>query len=326
MKIKNYLKEHKKELLVLLITIILCFIFLEVFVRVYYFSPLALSPSEGGHLIHIGRSGLIQQSDNCEIIYELKPNLDTYFKLTEFKTNFNGLRDVGYYLNKPDDSYRVAVLGDSLSMPSGVNIDDAYHSILEDKFALEIHSKRYEFINFAVGGYKLNQYLATLKNKSLEYNPDHVLVGICLTNDIPLKSDKNVDCDYQPEGTINTYIFPMSLFVLYSKTKAIIDSDKKEELEFDLEYLDSIIKEFKEISNENDFNITFVALRRTNTEDQIQFEIFNKTLTKYNFNFIDTSSEFISNEKNYWIYRFDHHPNYEANKIFAESIKKQLIL
>jgi len=238
---------HKKELILLLITIILCFLFLEIFVRLYYFGPKALSPYEGNHLIHIGRSGLIQTSDNCEIIYELKPNLDTYFKLTEFKTNSKGLRDKEYSINKPNNTYRVVVLGDSLSMPSGVDIDYAYHSILEHNFNQEDDSQIYEFINFGVGGYKLNQYLETLKNKSLEYNPDHVLIGICLTNDIPIKSENHIDCNYKPEKTINTYIFPMSFFVLYSKIKAIMNYDNQKEKinEYDVEYLDSIIKEFR---------------------------------------------------------------------------------
>jgi len=67
-------------------------------------------------------------------------------------------------------------------------------------------------------------------------------------------------------------------------------------------------------------------LRRTSYEDQEQFEIFNNTLKKYNFNFIDTSSEFKDKDKNYWIYRYDHHPNDEANKIFATSIKENILI
>ena len=326
--IKEFIKEHKKELLLLLITIILCSLFLEVFVRVYYFSPLALSPYEGNHLIHLLHSGYIKPSKNCEIIYELKPNIDSSYKLKDFKTNSQGLRDKEYSLEKPNNTYRVVVLGDSLTLPSGVEIDSAYHSILEEEFNKEDSSKTYEFINFGVGGYKLNQYLSTLKYRGLDYNPDHVIVGICLTNDIPLKSENHIDCDYELEGTINTYLFPMSLFVMYSKVRAIIDYDNKKEKmnELDIKYLDSLIKEFKEVSDDNNFNITFVALRRTSNEDMARLEILRNISNKYKIPLIDTSTEFKDDGENYWIYRYDHHPNNEANQIFAEAIKKQIKL
>ena len=118
----------------------------------------------------------------------------------------------------------------------------------------------------------------------------------------------------------------MSFFVIYSKVRAIQAQKNKKELEYDLESLDSIMREFREISDENNINITFVALRRTNTEDHLQFEIFKNVTEKYSFNFIDTAPEFKEDKKNYWIYRFDHHPNAEANKIFAEAIYKQIEL
>lgn len=333
-KIKNFIKEHKKELLLLLITLIICFIILEVFVRVYYFSPLALLPSYGGHLIHIGRAGIIQESDNCGIVYELKPNLDTYFRLTEFKTNSVGLRDKEYSLEKPNNTYRVVVLGDSLTMPSGVDIDLAYHSILEDEFNNESNGggMNYEFINFAVGGYNLDQYLTVLENKSLGYNPDHVLVGICLVNDIPMKklgsstSERYSKCNYQVESTVNTYIFPMSLFVIYSKIQTFINQRNQEEMEFDIEHFDYLMEEFKNVSEENNINITFIALRWTDNEEKEQFEMLKNATDKYDFNLIDTVDEFEGDTKHYWIYRFDHHPNWEANQLFAKAIKEHINL
>jgi lysophospholipase L1-like esterase len=328
-KIKNFLKKHKKELLLLLAVIILCFLFLEVFTRVYFFGYKALYPDEGSHLVHLHHSGFIQTAKNCEIMYELKPNLDTNYKLVGLKTNSQGLRDKEYQINKPNNTYRVVVLGDSFTMPEGVEIDSAYHSILENEFNQEDSSKKYEFINFGIGGYNLNKYLATLEYKGLEYQPDHVLVGMCLGNDIPFKDInplREMHCNFQPEYLINTYIVPASLYVTYSKINEKRLMKERNKREFDVEKLDALIKEFKTLSEREDFEVTFVVLRRDKNEDQIQFDILKESVEKNSLNFIDTSAEFKEEGKKYWIYRFDTHPNAEANKIFARAIKKSIKL
>ncbi|MFH1799245.1 MAG: hypothetical protein ABH891_00160 [Candidatus Omnitrophota bacterium] len=74
----------------------------------------------------ISRSGLFQAGDSG-INRELKPNLNRYFKMARFRTNSAGLRDKEYPIRKAPGTFRVAVLGDSFTMPAGVEIEDAFH-------------------------------------------------------------------------------------------------------------------------------------------------------------------------------------------------------
>ena len=125
---------------------------LEQTYRAYLFGGASFSIDRMNSIHGLGISGLIKPSNNSEIIYELKPNLDTYFKLTKFNTNSNGLRDIDYSLSKSGGVYRVALIGDSFTMPAGVKIEESFHSILEEKLNKEQRDVTYQFINFGVGG------------------------------------------------------------------------------------------------------------------------------------------------------------------------------
>jgi lysophospholipase L1-like esterase len=126
---------------------------------------------------------LLRPSDEPGIEYELKPNLDKLFKLARIRTNSAGLNDTEYAVQKPAGTYRVVVLGDSLTMASGVEREEAWHSVLEQRMADESPDLRYEFINFAVAGYHLGNYFAVLDRRAMRYSPDLVLIGFTAGND-----------------------------------------------------------------------------------------------------------------------------------------------
>ncbi len=123
----------------------------------------------------MGYTGYLQKSDYPDVVYEFKPKIDSYFKLADFKTNSQGFRDKEYSLEKPEKTFRVAVIGGSFTVPAGVEIDEAFHSLLEERFKKENPGSNYEFINFGVSGYRINNKMATLKHKALKYNPDLIL-------------------------------------------------------------------------------------------------------------------------------------------------------
>jgi hypothetical protein len=61
-------------------------------------------------------------------------------------------------------------------LPTGVPIESAFHSVMEDTLNERSGSVRYEFINFACGLYLPKHLLATLRERALAYDPDLVLV------------------------------------------------------------------------------------------------------------------------------------------------------
>lgn len=171
---------HKwlKTALVAAVFLLVMFITLELSLRVYLFGPTGFSPSKVGSFSLIFSSGLVQPAANPEIWYELKPNQNTVFRGVPFMTNSQGLADDEYPLEKPPNTIRVAVVGSSWTMGSGAELKDLYHSVLERQFNSTIGSKRYEFINFGVEFYGLQEIVATVRDKALRYHPDFILVEV----------------------------------------------------------------------------------------------------------------------------------------------------
>ena len=151
-------------------------ILLEVSARVYLFGLAGLSPAMVNSLRGLPATGFTRPSAEPRLVFELAPNVDGLFKLVAFRTNSHGLRDREYPVRKPEGTFRVAVVGSSFSLPAGVAIERAYHSLLEERWSREFAPLRCEFLNFAVGMYHPEQVLAMLELRALAYEPDLVLV------------------------------------------------------------------------------------------------------------------------------------------------------
>lgn len=292
---------------------------LEIFARVYYFSPIALLPKWGRSVASFGEAGIHRASDNCGLVFELKPNLDTLYHLARFRTNSRGLRDKEYSLTKPPNTYRVSVLGDSFTMPDGVGIEDAYHSLLEDWFSANASGVIYEFINFGVSGYQLSHYLEVLKTRALAYSPDHVLVGVTLGNDLPKKNVEDRRCDYEVREPVNAYLkFWGPRLVKYK----LIPRRPAERHEYDLAELDRLMSGFKELSVQHALEITFATVQCCRP---YEFSLFEAAARKYGFPLIEAARE-LPRIGPLPIYRFDAHPNAQAHASFAKVIAESLVL
>ena len=153
------------------------FLLLEVSARVYVFGFAALIPAQINSERGLPQTGYTRPAPaGSGLVFELMPNVDGRFKFAPFRTNSQGLRDREYTLEKPEGTFRVAVLGASFALPAGVAIEHAFHSLLEERLSEELAPTRYEFINFAVGMYNPVQVLAMLEQRALAYDPDLILV------------------------------------------------------------------------------------------------------------------------------------------------------
>ncbi|MDI6826368.1 MAG: hypothetical protein QMD36_04220 [Candidatus Aenigmarchaeota archaeon] len=92
---------------------------------------------------------------------------------TKIKINSNGLRDYEYSIKKPNNTFRIIVLGDSHAMGMGVELNETYPRVLERM--LNPNHRKYEVLNFGVHGYNLIQKIELLKIKGLTYEPDMIL-------------------------------------------------------------------------------------------------------------------------------------------------------
>jgi len=163
---------------------LLAVVAVELGYRVYMFGWGALSPTEMRSLHRLGRSGLLKRSQLPGLRYEHKPNLETRYHMQPFVTNSRGMRDREYQLAKPADTFRVAVIGDSWTMGSGVAIEDVYHSVIESRLAERGGPLAYEFLNFGVAGYELWDYVGVVEHGVRQFNPDLILVALSGTDHV----------------------------------------------------------------------------------------------------------------------------------------------
>ena len=95
--------------------------------------------------------------------------------------NSDGLRDRPHSETPPEDVWRVAVLGDSVTEGFGLAAEQAFPRELERQ--LEADGERVEVLSLAVRGWSTRQERIAYHRIARRYRPDQVLVATCL-NDI----------------------------------------------------------------------------------------------------------------------------------------------
>lgn len=164
---------------------------LEVAVRFLDVEPRPLAPLP---------LAMYQLSDSPVIGFEYLPGYTPsaddpagFSKHNRFPINQSGFRGHDYTLEKPDDTYRIMVLGDSTTVGIGVpELDNIFTQRLEDLLNAKGDDPRhFEVLNMGVGGYHTMQEAETLRTKGLDYNPDLVLMVFCV-NDFALHADGGV--------------------------------------------------------------------------------------------------------------------------------------
>ena len=100
--------------------------------------------------------------------------------------NSKGLRGKDYPYEKPKNTKRILILGDSYAWGYGVADDELFSEVLEARLAsLE---QEWEVINTGVSGWGTDQQYLFLKDEGLRYGPDIVVLAFFIGNDI----DNNV--------------------------------------------------------------------------------------------------------------------------------------
>lgn len=103
---------------------------------------------------------------------------------TSWFINRLGFRDGDYSFNKPENTVRVVVLGDSLTFGLGVESHESYPKILEVELNKNSNlDKIYEVLNMGLLGYGAIEYKNTYLEKGRQFKPDVVVVGFFLGND-----------------------------------------------------------------------------------------------------------------------------------------------
>jgi hypothetical protein len=134
---------------------------------------------------------VIRFLDDDFLLFELRPKVRRTFFGQPFATNAYGMHDDPVAPEKPEATFRIAVLGASMDMGWGVRYQDTYIKRLQEWLNTRAGAlaagqpRRYEVLNFAVAAYSPLQRMEVLRRKVLAFHPDLVIYS-ATTNDIRL--------------------------------------------------------------------------------------------------------------------------------------------
>lgn len=113
--------------------------------------------------------------------------------------NANGQRDEEHSLQKPEGTFRIAVLGDSYCEARQVDLEKAWWKVAERELNRcdAVAGTKIEVLNFGVSGYGTAQELLTLRKKVWPFAPDLVALTFTSNNDMSdnyraLRSDDTI--------------------------------------------------------------------------------------------------------------------------------------
>ena len=108
----------------------------------------------------------------------LAANYDGWFAGVPARTNALGFRDSrNYSLAKAPGTFRIIVLGDSVTFGHGALAETTYPYLLEEQLRAWRSGVKWEVWNLGVPGYNTAQELAYLNEIGASYAPDLVIVG-----------------------------------------------------------------------------------------------------------------------------------------------------
>lgn len=118
---------------------------------------------------------------DAECGYRYQPNYDGLFVRRDFETrmvtNPWGFRDDDMNPQKPDDVFRVAILGDSMLAANEAAVTQIWANRL-DKIIPAIDGRQVEFLNFGIDGYLLWNMTGLLEDVAPQFRPDLVVLWV----------------------------------------------------------------------------------------------------------------------------------------------------
>ncbi len=164
-EIIRFLKNKRKEIILLLVVLVISAFMAEGILRIYDFQIYRFKTQD---LIyhHI----LIPNSFGIDNALEYK----TYYYINSF-----GFRDKEYTLEKPNNTFRIIMLGDSYTEGMGVQQNEAFSKILENRLNIELKYSNlsFEVINKGVMSWTTVLHYLWIKNEGVKFKPDLVILN-----------------------------------------------------------------------------------------------------------------------------------------------------
>jgi D-alanyl-lipoteichoic acid acyltransferase DltB (MBOAT superfamily) len=263
--------------------------------------------------------------------YRLTPSKSGEFKKAKVTTNQWGFRDHEYTKSKPENTYRLALVGASHSFGSGVNNDETYESILELKVKKELASLNlgdFESFNFSLGGYGPGSKISMLEDKGLEMAVDGFLYIVI--DDFNWASrkishvyrDSNDGYDFEP---IRKIVEQAGVTYGMEKTETELRLKKHlpEITRYYYSYLLNLAKQ-----NNIDLWIAFIPIPEDQSKVRKDIEAQMVIAKELGINTIDITDTYTTVKKHstLWVAPWDRHPDPKGHQLLADKMFKELRL
>ena len=165
---KNQKKNWNKIMLFFLLVLICIFILDEGFLRLLYYKTRK----------NVQANSIWVKSNDTILIFKNRPD---YIKDGIKYTDENGiLTPFKISKQKPANTFRIVLLGDSIGAALIYPYKDRYGSVIENLLNRTNKKNRNEVLNFAVNGDRFYQEARLLEKDAINFNPDLILIQYCL--------------------------------------------------------------------------------------------------------------------------------------------------
>lgn len=343
-------KRNIKRLYFILISWALIFLLFEIAFRVIY--PERIRP------VYYGYPRGLQVPDS-QLGHSLVPHFSGTFRNPRYsgiplQTNGQGFRDKEWTVEKKA-SYRVLVLGDSITLGAGVTAPDRYTDVLENLLTHE--NAVVEVLNAGVNSYELTQYEILAGKLVPKYRPSLLLIGYCLNDireaDIQTLSkkqarynQKNVDISFNwndwlvkyrlvPSKSYLVHFFEESNRIRKMQSPEYLEKRRKKNEKWLRKLYENpdaranLIRHFgnlKHVASKNDCAIAVLLFPyrfQLPFENPVEQLMVKEVLNSLKIPYLDLWNSYresskVHGELDLYLYRDDCHPNINGHRVAAE--------
>jgi len=302
------------------------FVLIEASYRLIVVGPTALNPFAGPYTTLLA-SGFVKPGRHPTVYYELKPNLDVIHRGKPLRTNSDGLADKEYSKTKPENTYRIAIVGSSWTMPASVYQEEAYQFLLENELNAGSNGLNFEVINFGVEQYGLGEMVGTLEHRVLEYDPDMVIMAMTPTTIRFTWYDHKEPLD-PPKAAYSFWTSYVLLQFGIGKAPASSNLTRDVLVGDDIEYrfmaqMRSAMYETNRLTGPAGIESTVMVLAFRNLYPR-SAGAFVETAKLLELDFVNAAAVLADGEAGYKVSASDRHPNPAGHKVIADTLYKYL--
>jgi len=248
-----------QNLVLLGITGLLCFLVLEIGVRLIYGDPPNFLDPQVRHI-------------STPYGYKLEPGQTGTFTLDKpVWSNGQGFRDDDWVMPKPDGVCRVMLVGDSFTFGNNARQEDVFGARLEVTLTERSQgSKSTEVLIAGIGGWNIDNYTEFFVTEGVGYEPDAVIVAFFENDFISPGGTINIP-DFGEEGRYESrpawlrwlpwswiFFLKRSALVTYLRDRVAVLSHSRNE------WKQSLMRNELDLDTDPTVQITYDELRRIN--------------------------------------------------------------